>query len=547
MTKSAAIYARISKKDTKVAKVDNQITACKTIAKAEGWTVDPAHIFKDDGIAASGKGVDDTTLENRPGALALLELLRTGEVDYLIAVEGERLARTYGDGLKFIDASEQGNVVWYLDGEGILDPSTTTGEETAVSIFASGRREGRIRSARQKRRYDAERASGLPLWGMRPFGFEERTKLTKEKAEELGWEWEEDLLYIPVRESEAQIIRNAYTGLLDGSASLWGLATAWTKAGYETSATGRERADRAYPDQKKVVPAAWVASTVRQLLLRPRNAGLLVHRGVEMPLSRIEPIVSRSEWESLVALLENNKKTNPQKPGPKEKYLLSGIIECACGERCYASIAYSQRKDGPRHTYYMYMCRNRLTDRENKHSSINVEIANELIGSQVLLELFKGSLSAPKDDDVTTRLQIVNSDLADTADAIELATEILFDPKRKNLHKKADARLRVLEVEKSKLEAVRDTLVAQRAEGGALAAFLDEWRTGSVGFADTADLTAWTERFYATWNAVPLERKREMVKALYRPRIKRGGRGASRIELNPTERASLEPEASQAG
>ncbi|MGF2950451.1 recombinase family protein [Microbacterium alcoholitolerans] len=526
------LYLRLSVDRDGKDSLDRQEKDLRAWAKAEGLTV--RSVWSDAGKSGYQKGVVRENFDN-----AILAITK-GEVRTLAVWKLDRLSRRGAGQVGLVlDKIEDadGRLVFYKDN---LDSTVQNSRLLIIMVSEQARAESANTSLRVSAKIASDAAKGLPAKGLRPFGWESgRATLTPEKADELGWTLSDDekahgAVYVPVRESEAGVIRDAYRRVLDGTASMWGLAREWTEAGYATAVTGTERVDRTRPTEKKKVPGVWVASTVRQTLIRPRNAGILVAKGVEMPVSRIEPIVTREEWESLTAYLANLKTSQPQKPGPKATYLLSGIIECACGERCYGSVSYSQRKGGPRNVYYFYMCRNRLSDPDNKHTSIKVDIANGRVMDDLVLQLLKGTLRAPDADALSTKLAALNAELADNAEASDLATEIIFDPKRKNLHKKADARLKVLETERAALVAQRDTLAAQRAEGGALGELLDQAQAGKIE-PTYAGAMEWAQRFADVFREFPMEKKRDMIKALYRPRIKRGGRGADRIELNPTE------------
>lgn len=542
MTKRATIYARISQADKKVAKVSNQIATCKAIAVENNWTVDPKHSFSDDGIAASGQAIDDTTLQNRPGALALLDLLRSGQVDVLIAVEGARLARTYLDGLQFIQASSEGKVTWHLDADGPLDPSTPMGEEVAVGIFASGRREGRVRNQRQMRRYIAERALGLPAWGVRPFGFQGRQTLTEEKATELGWEWtnpEEDdenkPQYFAIHPEEAPILREAIMNVTSGKETIWGVATRWTKEGVVTTTMGRERADRTRPGKTKITPSVWTASQVRQLLTRESNAGILMHKGAELPVSRIEPIISRAERDALLFAIAQKNIITPQKAGRKEKYLLSGIIECACGEKCYATSSYTQRKGGPRYTRSIYRCRVALTDRTQKHTSIGTVAADSFVVGTVGGVLIQGLLQPQNTSELEQGLRDLAKRATELTERLEHTAGILLDPALKLVHAAARQQLAAIEAERAQLEQEQNILLAQRGEEGALSEFIRIW-TGKDPVEKMTELddprsnleAAYT--FKAAWADQPLEKRRDIIRATTSIRIRPGGRGVGRLE-----------------
>lgn len=513
MTKRAAIYARISKADKKAPKVENQVSLCNELAEEHGYNV--VATFEDDGIAASGKAIDDTTLENRPGALQLLDAMRAGKFDVLLAVEGERLARTYLDGLEFIRASAAGGVTWHLDTDGPLDPSTPAGEETAVSIFASGRRESRVRDARQKRRYDRERAAGMPLWGTRPFGYDDDR--------------------ISLRPEEADLIREAVHDYLEGKRSMVGIAHDWTAQGIFTDGMKRERKGR----DGVIRPArkVWTATTVRQVLQRDRNAGLLVHNGVEMPESKIEAIITADE---LKALKGRAKTGTPL--GRRAQTLLGGVLRCECGAPMHGTVSYSQRKGGTRYIYDLYKCSSTMYDKTRRHASIQQKMADDLLIALILTDIYNGHLTSPKSD-MPAALRNITERLTTNAEATAHVGGVLLDVSLKPLHARARGELKVLEIQRTELESERDALLARVDESSDFAAFMEEWRTDdALDISSRALAEAWEARFRETWNRVPNEQRQGLIKSRYRPVVHVGGRGVGRISANPVEPARVGPQ-----
>ncbi|WP_432836164.1 recombinase family protein [Dactylosporangium sp. CA-092794] len=106
--------------------------------------------------------------------------------------------------------------------------------------------------------------------------------------------------------------------------------------------------------RKRNVPTVkgtrWTAETLKDILVRPRNAGIVVYRpetqrrrgGARKPAGRYytkddergrapwEPILDENTWRTLVAkLIDPNRQ--PGKPGPAHKWLGSGIYLCICG------------------------------------------------------------------------------------------------------------------------------------------------------------------------------------------------------------------------
>ena len=72
-TLTAAIYARKSSEQSGVANteksVTRQISLARTYAARKGWTVDPEHIYVDDGISGA-------EFERRPGFLRMMNALK---------------------------------------------------------------------------------------------------------------------------------------------------------------------------------------------------------------------------------------------------------------------------------------------------------------------------------------------------------------------------------------------------------------------------------------------------------------------------------------
>lgn len=509
MTKLGGIYARISKADKSVPKTEIQVEICMRLAEDDGVTVDPQHIFVDDGIAASGRNIDDTTLENRPDARRLLDAMRAGEFDVLYSVEGERLARTYLDGLQFIQASTQGGVTWHLDTDGRLDPGTPAGEETAVSIFASGRREGRVRMARQKRRYDRERANGMPIWTVRSFGYEDR---------------------IHVRESEAVHIRKAVGDYLDGTASMTAIAHRWNAMGLKTDGMQRERRGR-YDDEPTPARGYWTTTTVQRLLLRPRNAGILMHKGAELPNSQIEPIITRGELEELQARVKLGTPV-----GARAKSPLGGILKCECGAPMHFTQSYSQRKGGPRNVYDIYKCSQTAFDKTRRHASIRSTIAENEVALQVMGFMSIGY--GIQDEAPTYGVQL--REIADKLATLDEQESRAEDALIEGLGNKArlKGKLEVIRAERAELRAERDRIEANRVGGDVFRVMskLQDIMEGIMFGEDTPLSELQTDalhRVVEAFNDVPLEDLQALLRARFVCLVRVGGRGAERVRVIP--------------
>src|SRR5215211_355258 len=127
----AAIYTRISKDDEgKAAGVKRQEKECRALAKAKGWTVGDL-LSDNDASAYNG--------QHRPGYDALLEGLRSGEYEAVVAYKLDRLTRSGVRGLsKLLDVLDGRPLALAHDA---IDTSTPMGEGIAGMLASMAKQE----------------------------------------------------------------------------------------------------------------------------------------------------------------------------------------------------------------------------------------------------------------------------------------------------------------------------------------------------------------------------------------------------------------------
>ena len=180
--KRAAIYARISKADSDVDKVETQIAELKELAKSCGYEVVAIHT--DDDISAF-KGA--TT---RSGYIGLIDGLKNHAYDVVLATEPQRLTRGSATDLDLLQAHcVKAGAFIHTRSAGVQDPATATTKALMQIMDVIGGLEVETKIERQKARTRADLAAGIPTKGLRPFG------------------WEMDR--ITIREAEAVHIRDA--------------------------------------------------------------------------------------------------------------------------------------------------------------------------------------------------------------------------------------------------------------------------------------------------------------------------------------------------
>lgn len=266
--------------------MERQEQDCRELAARLGWTV--VEVFCDNDLSAySGK--------RRPRYQAMLEAIRVGRIDAVLAWHTDRLHRSPIELEEYISACNEGREVpTHCVKAGTLDLATPSGRMLARTLGTLARYESEHRGERVAAAALQRAQAGNHSGGPRPFGYEDDG--------------------ITVREPEAQAVRDAVESLLAG-ASLRSVARQLNKTGLATSMKAR----------------SWDAHSVRALLLKPRNAGLRQHQGQVIGPANWPAIVPEEQWNAVVAIL-----TDPSRrttvSGPRVKWLGSGIYRCAgCG------------------------------------------------------------------------------------------------------------------------------------------------------------------------------------------------------------------------
>lgn len=336
----AVVYVRISRdRAGESLGVQRQECECRELCERSEWSV--VDVLVDNDVSAySGK--------RRPGYERLLGLVRAGGVDVVVAWNTDRLHRRLAELVEYTEVCARRSVTTHTVRTGPIDLSTPSGILVAQQLGAVAEYESRNRSARVRAAKDQRAASGSWSGGRRPFG------------------WEPDgVSKVP---AEATAIRAATVEVLRGG-SLVGVSRRWRAAGLVT-VTGKP----------------WTAQAVRDVLLRPRNAGLRQHRGVVAGVAEWESVVTPEQWHAVRRLL-----TDPARrvsPGTAPKYLGAMRFRCGAtlldGVECGAPMKVSRSGKPP---IQVYVC-----TRDPKLGVWHVTVKREPLDEHVVTELLAGML-----------------------------------------------------------------------------------------------------------------------------------------------------------
>ncbi|WP_165974899.1 recombinase family protein [Nonomuraea deserti] len=285
MQRDAIIYVRISRDRIGAGLgVERQRADCENLAQRLGWNV--VAVYDDNDMSAySGKP--------RPGYRRMLEDLKAGAATAVLAWHTDRLHRSPTELEEYIKVMERHGVETQTVKAGQIDLSTPTGLLIARTLGNFARFEVDHMSERQQAKKVQKAGAGQWLGGRRPFGYEADG--------------------VTIRPSEAAELESKTDELLAG-VSVNAVVRDWNTRGVTTTTGGK-----------------WTGNAVRRVLLRPRNAGLMEHRGEVVGSAEWPAVVEETKWRALVALL--NDPSRRTSPGPQRRWLGSGLYECGvCGE-----------------------------------------------------------------------------------------------------------------------------------------------------------------------------------------------------------------------
>lgn len=354
----AAIYTRISAdREGAGLGVQSQEHDCRELAASLGASIVAVHT-DNDLSAYSGKP--------RPGYQRLIDDIRAGRIDLVLAWHTDRLHRSPVELEQYVDLCEQRGVQTHTVKAGRIDLSTPSGRLVARQLGSVARYEVEHAVERMQRAKLRSATAGKWKGGRRPFGYADDG--------------------ITIVEPEAQAIREATAAVLAG-ASILGLAREWRAQGLRTT-TGK----------------AWDGTGVRRTLLRPRNAGLMEHRGEIVGNAEWPALVHEEEWRAVVRILTDEQRRTS--PGSAPRWLGSGLYRCGiCGGPCIGSKSNGRA---------VYRCR------EGGHVSRNARDVDRYVSGVIVERLrrpdFRDALAAPRADVDVPELERLAVTLRDRLD-----------------------------------------------------------------------------------------------------------------------------------
>jgi DNA invertase Pin-like site-specific DNA recombinase len=328
------VYCRLSyAPDGSLEKVERQEADCRELSQRLNWPVSEAHVFVDNSRSAWQRN------RKRPAWDAMLEALEAGDIDAIIVYHGDRLMRQPYDLEKLLSAAESRGIR-LASPSGVRDLDSPDDRFILRIEVAQACRESDNTSRRVRRALKARAEKGLTqVGGSRPFGYGVQVATRTVSDPETGADTQAPVYDTTVQvPEEAELLKEAVDRLLAGQKQIGVVKWLNTKC---TTTEGN----------------LWETKTFRDLLLRPRIAGLIEQDGLLLNAAW-DGIITPEQWQDVKALYQRNGEKY-RYAGRDRKYLLSTVAECGgdgCGGVMRGRPVGGKDKPRRRTRYTQYYC-----------------------------------------------------------------------------------------------------------------------------------------------------------------------------------------------
>lgn len=320
---------------TRGAGVRRQLRAIESVRDSRGWVRHDEN-YSDNDLSAFKESVI------RPGFERLLVDLESGVVDGIVCYDLDRLVRRPDDLERLIRVYDRarghGRPLVFASVQGQLDLGSEDGIAMARILVAFANKASRDTARRVRLKHAENRDFRRPVGGTRAF----------------GWRWAHGdgrRVADTLEEAEAGLIRRTAAEIVAQDGASWGkIADSWNAEGLR-SPQGR----------------AWTKQTVKQVMMSPRLAGWIVHKGQIATHSQtgmllrgeFPPILDDETYEAVLRAAAPDARGVTRAQDEVRRHLLAGLVVCGlCGAKMDGNVRddrgsvrhYYACKRGSRHT-----------------------------------------------------------------------------------------------------------------------------------------------------------------------------------------------------
>ena len=338
-----AVYGRVSTghqvEHQTIEQQLGRLTAHVRAHAAEGWALDPAHVFRDDGYSGA--------VLARPGLDRLRDAVKGREIDRVLVTAPDRLARNYVHQMVLLEEwARAGCAAEFLDRPMSDDPHDHlllqirgAVAEYERTLIAERMRRGRLAKLR---------AGVLLPWTRPPYGY----RVSPDRPR--------DPKGVTTDPAEAAVVAELFAMYREPGTSLARLALQLDRRGVPTP-SGAPRwssptirgilRNPVYTGQVYALRTRYRAPTHRRSATHPigRPHGTAVPQPADawLLVGQVPAVVSRAHFDEVQAKLATNRPF-ARRNNTTHQYLLRALVSCGC-----CRLACTARATGGRNFYYL--------------------------------------------------------------------------------------------------------------------------------------------------------------------------------------------------
>jgi site-specific DNA recombinase len=340
-----AVYVRVStSRQVKLQTIEQQLERVRKHVREKGWELPDENVFRDDGYSG-------TTLK-RPGLDALRDRARLRDLEVVVVLSPDRLARNYVHQMVLIEEFEKGGCrVEFVERPMSSEPN----DQLLLQIRgAVAEYERTLLSERMRRGRLAKYKAGLLLpWTHVPYGY----RVDPDRPRDPGG--------VRPDEAKAAVVAEIFATYLEQGASLFGVSRhleargipaprggkVWSVATLRGILTNPVYAGRIYAGRVRYRPAK-IRRSATHPIGHPHDSAVPLPPEEWIPVASVPAVVSQEQFDLVKEKLSKNK-TFAKRNNKAHTYLLRALVSCGRCKLCCIARTQTGRNNKYRQRYYV--------------------------------------------------------------------------------------------------------------------------------------------------------------------------------------------------
>ena len=351
-----AAYVRVStSRQVKLQTIEQQLEMVQKHAHEQGWELPEENIFRDDGYSG--------TILKRPALDALRDKARVRELEVVVVLSPDRLARNYVHQMVLIEELEKGGCrVEFVERPMSSEPN----DQLLLQIRgAVAEYERTLLSERMRRGRLAKYKAGLLLpWTHVPYGYRVDPDRPRDPAG------------VRPDEAKAAVVAEIFAMYLQQGASLFGVSRhlkergipaprggrVWRVATLRGILTNPVYAGKVYAGRTRYRPAK-IRRSATHPIGHPHDSAVPLPPEEWIPVATVPAVVSQEQFDLVREKLSKNK-SFARRNNKAHNYLLRALVSCGRCKLCSIARTQTGRKVNDRKQRY-YVCTGKFKEAQN--------------------------------------------------------------------------------------------------------------------------------------------------------------------------------------